>query len=68
MSCSFFEHNGDNFKIVANYSKAARGTMASFIINNQINKIDQLKEFNEMGYSFNKIQSDNQHFIFTREN
>ena len=42
--------------------------MASFIINNQINKIDQLKEFNEIGYSFNKIQSDNQHFIFTRRN
>ena len=68
INCSFFEYNGDNFKIVANYSKAARGTMASFIINNQINKIDQLKEFNEMGYSFNKIQSDNQHFIFTRGN
>jgi len=49
---AFKEQKGDKIKIVALFAKIARGAMANFIIENQIDKIDHLKDFSSRGYKF----------------
>jgi cytoplasmic iron level regulating protein YaaA (DUF328/UPF0246 family) len=46
------------------FSKRARGIMSNFIVKNGINKIEDLKSFNESGYKFRPEFSDefNWHF------
>lgn len=48
------------------YAKKARGYMVSYIIKNKIDNINDLKNFNIDGYSFNLDLSNNELFVFTR--
>lgn len=59
----FHEANG---KIVGLFAKRARGMMANYIIKNQLDKPDSLKEFNESGYRFSNSASDNANYIFSK--
>ncbi len=54
-------------KIIPIYSKIARGTMANFIIKNQITKPEDLKNFHEDGYKFNSKESTESALVFTRQ-
>ena len=40
--------------------------MANYIIKNQLDKPDSLKEFNESGYRFSNSASDNANYIFSK--
>lgn len=62
----FKEKKGDDYKIVATYSKRARGLMTRFIIKNKIEKVDKVKEFNLDNYAFNVDLSKKDKFVFTR--
>ncbi len=62
----FKEKKGEQFKIIAIYSKRARGTMSNFIIKNKITKPEDLKNFKENGYKYNKSLSSERDFVFTR--
>ena len=62
----FKEKKEDQFKIVAIYAKRARGTMSNFIIKNRISKPEELKDFKENGYKYNKSLSSERDFVFTR--
>ncbi|MFP4023261.1 MAG: peroxide stress protein YaaA [Thiohalospira sp.] len=62
----FKEAKGNNFKVIAVYSKTARGLMSRFIIKNRIEDPEQLKAFDSEGYLFNEELSTSNEWVFTR--
>ena len=63
----FMERKDGKEKIISFYAKNARGSMARFIIQNQITDIENIKNFDLDRYSYNPSISDESKFIFTRE-
>jgi cytoplasmic iron level regulating protein YaaA (DUF328/UPF0246 family) len=59
------EKNG-TFKIISFYAKKARGMMADFIVRNQIQSIEGLKDFDSSGYHFDAKASNNEQLVFFR--
>ena len=59
-------HNGE-FKMIGFYAKKARGLMARYIIDNQINEVDQIKAFDRDGYSLDTSLSNESEWVFTRK-
>ncbi|MDB4207183.1 peroxide stress protein YaaA [Flavobacteriaceae bacterium] len=57
--------NGD-YKIVMTYAKRARGLMVRYIIENDINTLEELKGFNTDGYAFTESLSTETELVFTR--
>ena len=57
--------NGD-YKIVMTYAKRARGLMVRYIIENEINTLEELKGFNTDGYAFTESLSTETELVFTR--
>lgn len=62
----FKERKGDQYKIISFFAKKARGTLAAYVIKNQIQHVDDLRGFREDGYQFNKDLSSDDKFVFTR--
>ena len=65
-SANFKQYRDGDFKTIAIYSKSARGLMTRFIIDNQINSIEDIKSFNYDGYIFHEDLSSDKDFVFTR--
>ena len=63
----FKEYHKGTLKIISFYAKKARGLMARYIIDNQINDADQLKKFDCEGYIYNALLSSKNGWIFTRQ-
>ncbi|MFT5656984.1 MAG: cytoplasmic iron level regulating protein YaaA (DUF328/UPF0246 family) [Gammaproteobacteria bacterium] len=59
-------HNGE-YKMIGFYAKKARGLMARYIIDNQINDVDQIKHFDRQGYAFDTLLSSENEWVFTRK-
>lgn len=57
--------NGD-YKVIMTYAKKARGLMVRYIIDNNIETLEELKGFNVEGYAFSETMSTNDELIFTR--
>ncbi|HIF9482038.1 TPA: peroxide stress protein YaaA [Photobacterium damselae] len=55
------------YKVISFYAKKARGLMARYIIDNQIDSIEKLKEFDAAGYYFVAAESTATEFVFKRE-
>ncbi len=68
INCTFLEDSNGKLKVIANHSKAARGSMANFILQNKITNPEQLKEYKELNYQYNSIKSDGLNFVFNRKN
>jgi len=62
----FKELKNGSYKTIAIYAKKARGLMSRFIIDNEIQDPNNLKNFNNEGYSFDSNLSDDFNYIFTR--
>ncbi|TVP49767.1 MAG: peroxide stress protein YaaA [Halomonas sp.] len=60
------EKNG-TFKIISFYAKKARGLMGAWIIQQQINDPDRLKEFDVAGYRFDAASSQGDTIVFIRD-
>jgi uncharacterized protein len=60
------EKNGQ-YKVISFFAKKARGLMARFIIQERVNKLEQLREFCASGYRFEASQSSSQQLVFRRE-
>ena len=58
--------NGE-YKVIMTYAKKARGMMSRFIIENQINSIEDLKAFDTDGYSFYGNGTNENEIVFVRE-
>jgi cytoplasmic iron level regulating protein YaaA (DUF328/UPF0246 family) len=63
----FKDLKGDKYKIISFYAKKARGQMARFIIDKEINEPEGLKKFRTDGYRYNKAESTARELIFTRD-
>ena len=62
----FKEFKNGTYKTIAIYAKKARGLMSRFIIDNKIQKPENLKLFNLERYSFDTNLSDDYNYVFTR--
>lgn len=58
--------NGD-YKLISFFAKKARGMMSRFIIKNELNNAEQIKEFAEDGYFFNDRLTKGNTWVFTRD-
>lgn len=59
------EKNG-TFKIISFYAKKARGLMSAWIIRQQVNDPEALKDFDVAGYRFDPAASQGDTLVFTR--
>lgn len=66
ITIEFKEQKGEAYKVVGMYAKRARGEMVRFILENQIQKQENLKLFNSGGYMYNEALSTEKSWIFTR--
>ena len=66
LKIDFKERKQDTYKIVAIYSKVARGQMAHFAVQERLTTPEGLKDFTTDGYGYNAAESTPQHWVFTR--
>jgi uncharacterized protein len=66
LTINFYERKNHQIKMIGIYAKKARGMMARFIMQNRIDKPEQLKDFSESGYHFNSDSSTEHHLDFIR--
>ena len=62
----FKDAKNGKYKIISFYAKKARGLMSRFILENKIEKAEDIKAFDTEGYHFNNELSGNKEWIFTR--
>lgn len=62
----FYEYKNDKFKQIIIYSKKARGLMARYVIQNQIENIEDLKGFFDERYWFSPQMSTEIKLVFIR--
>lgn len=58
--------NGE-YKMIGFYAKKARGLMTRFALKNKITDPEELKGFNKEGYTYNDPLSEDNKWVFTRE-
>lgn len=58
--------NGE-YKMIQFYGKRARGLMARFIVDNEIDRVEDLKAFNYENYGYNAKLSNDRDWVFTRD-
>jgi len=63
----FKEFKGGDFKVIGLFAKKARGMMARFIIRQQLDDPEGLKDFSESGYRFESDLSSDNDWVFTRK-
>ena len=63
----FKDWKNGQYKMISFYAKKARGLMARYIIQNQINNVEQLKDFDLAGYQFSTDFSQGNELVFTRK-
>jgi cytoplasmic iron level regulating protein YaaA (DUF328/UPF0246 family) len=63
----FQDEKAGKYKIISFYAKRARGLMTRFIIDNKIDKAEDLKEFNLEGYQYAPKESSTDKPIFRRK-
>ena len=66
IACSFKDFSNGQYKTVMVYAKKARGYMASYLIKNRIQDINDLKGFDTDGYCINEPMSTENNLVFTR--
>jgi hypothetical protein len=62
----FREFKNDEYRFFSMYGKKARGMMARYIIRKKLSNFEEIKLFNEEGYSFNDPLSTENEWVFTR--
>jgi len=66
INVKFLDKKNGSYKVISFFAKKARGSMAAFIMQNRIKEINELKEFNGLGYSFSAEMSDQNNLTFVR--
>ncbi|TNF66527.1 MAG: peroxide stress protein YaaA [Gammaproteobacteria bacterium] len=62
----FKEYKQGKYKTIGIFAKRARGSMARFIIDKEIDQVDKLIAFDRENYKFNEELSNPKHLIFIR--
>ena len=68
VDCNFYDYKNNEFKIIGNYAKAARGLMVDYIVKNKITSVQGVKQFNINNYRFDELNSSMNELKFTRKN
>ncbi|MGH1542136.1 MAG: peroxide stress protein YaaA [Arenicella sp.] len=63
----FKDWKNGQYKIISFYAKKARGMMSRWIIENRIERVDQLQDFSVAGYRFDADMSSGNDLIFIRD-
>ncbi len=63
----FTDLKGDKYRVIRFFAKKARGQMARFIIDNELNDPAGLKKFRIGGYRYNRAESTARELVFTRD-
>jgi uncharacterized protein len=63
----FKDRKNGQYKVISFYAKKARGMMARFIIDHQVNSVDQLTQFDVSGYYYVPEESTVTELVFKRE-
>lgn len=63
----FYELRDGKAKRHSTISKKLRGKMANFIVKNKIISLDDLKDFNEDGFKYDKENSNDKLYVFRRD-
>ncbi|MDA3930951.1 MAG: peroxide stress protein YaaA [Prolixibacteraceae bacterium] len=63
---TFYQDLNEKKKMIVVYAKKARGMMVRFIIENKIEKVEDLKAFNTEGYYFDNKRSTIDNWVFMR--
>jgi len=63
----FQDEKAGKYKIISFYAKRARGLMTRFIIDNKIDKADDLKDFDLEGYQYAPKESTDTKPVFRRK-
>jgi len=62
----FKEFKNGDYKVVMTFAKNARGVMARWIVNNKIENPEEIKGFEEHGYSYSENLSSGDEWVFIR--
>ncbi|MCL1123062.1 peroxide stress protein YaaA [Shewanella surugensis] len=63
----FKDQKNGQYKVISFYAKKARGLMARYIIENDINERDELMKFDSAGYYYSEVESNLERPVFLRE-
>lgn len=66
ITVDFKEFKNGKYSSVSSFSKHGRGMMLNYLVKNQITNIEDIKKFNEEGYSINSELSNENTIIFSR--
>lgn len=66
VNISFFQEQNGELKMVTVYTKKARGMITRYLIENQIEKLEELKAFDTEGYCFDNKRSSDKNWVFIR--
>lgn len=64
---NFLEKRNGEFKFISFTAKKARGWMCRYLIEQRATEAEQMKDFKEQGFKFNKSLSSDTEFVFTRD-
>lgn len=62
----FRDWKNGQYKMISFYAKKARGLMSTYIIRNRVRQVDDLRDFDLDGYSFNPELTKGNDWVFTR--
>ena len=62
----FKDYKNGQLKMISFFAKKARGMMVRYIIDNNLEKVDDLKGFDVDGYAFDSNLSTGNELVFTR--
>lgn len=63
----FKDYKNGQYKVISFLAKKARGLMSRFIVQQRLDQIQALKDFNLEGYSYNAKMSSTEQLVFTRK-
>ena len=63
----FKDWKGGKYKIISFYAKKARGLMSRYIIEQRIDDVARLKDFDYAGYAYQPAMSSAREWVFTRD-
>ncbi|MFI4919548.1 MAG: peroxide stress protein YaaA [Legionellales bacterium] len=66
VTINFYEKKNTELKMIGIHAKKARGAMARFLMRNQIDDLETLKTFTDLGYRFNHDSLSERHIDFVR--
>ncbi|TAL59595.1 MAG: peroxide stress protein YaaA, partial [Legionella sp.] len=66
LTINFYEQKKEGLKMIGIHAKKARGTMAKFLMEQQIDDVAGIKDFKELGYRYSKELSTDEHLDFVR--